>query len=147
MLRQSLLRLPRAATGRYALPSIPARSLSTGSVDSWIADMKSRPPHVDVDTILAERATQLLRTLPLQQNDMAAGSGSDAAAGGKLPKGHNLIYWQPEDFLDNLAADGTSTVSGQAEVWSRGRTSKDNIHDAAPDMERVQLERASWFTT
>lgn len=67
--------------------------------------MTSRPPTVDKDVIAHSRADQLLRTLPTR--GMATGSVED---GGLLPKGHHMVYWQPEAWLENLAPDGTSTV-------------------------------------
>lgn len=114
MLRQSLLRLPRAASAHYAAP---ARCMSS-TVEKWIADMKSRPAAVDVDTVHKNRAEKLRETLPLTQDNMSAGSANVALADGFLPKGHNLIYWQPQDYMDNLAADGTSTVSGSGMSFS-----------------------------
>lgn len=99
MLRQTVLRLPARAQAR-AMSSVPS------NVQQWIDDMKSRPPQVDVDVIEAGRASKLRTTLPLQNE--AAGANVDS---GFLPKGHNLIYWQPRAFMDELAADGTSTVS------------------------------------
>jgi hypothetical protein len=100
MLRQTLLRLPAARRQARAMSSVPA------NVQTWIDDMKSRPPQVDVDSIDAGRATKLRTTLPLQNE--SAGANIE---GGFLPKGHNLIYWQPSGFMEDLAPDGTSTVS------------------------------------
>ncbi|BEJ13997.1 hypothetical protein CspHIS471_0311710 [Cutaneotrichosporon sp. HIS471] len=109
MLRQTLLRLPRPAVAHArAMSSIPA------NVQKWIDDAKSRPPQVDVDVIEAGRAAKLRTTLPLQNE--AAGLAEE---GGFLPKGHNLIYWQPSAFMDQLAADGTSTEYNAPEPYSR----------------------------
>ncbi|GMK59206.1 hypothetical protein CspeluHIS016_0702210 [Cutaneotrichosporon spelunceum] len=109
MLRQTLLRLPRpAAAQSRCMSSVPA------NVQKWIADAKARPPQVDVDVIEAGRAAKLHTTLPLQNE--AAGMATE---GSFLPKGHNLVYWQPGAFMDQLAADGTSTEYNAPEPYTR----------------------------
>lgn len=71
--------------------------------------MTTRPPTVEGDVLHRGRADQLLRTLPTRS--MSKGSAEE---GGLLPKGHHMVYWQPEAWMEDLAPDGTSTVSSRA---------------------------------
>lgn len=74
---------------------------------------------VTQDTLDHSRMTKLHRTLPTRQPG-ASICGSDGLIspldwpeiqiGDPLPVAHHMVYFQPDDWLNHLAPDGTSTV-------------------------------------
>ncbi|ORY24569.1 hypothetical protein BCR39DRAFT_546522 [Naematelia encephala] len=74
------------------------------SIQAWIRDLTSRKPILSTDVIDRARAAQLQRTLPTRQSVSAISVNQ----GDHLPKGHHLIYFQPETMQKDLAEDGSS---------------------------------------
>lgn len=75
--------------------------------EQWIQEKSAEPASITTDVISRQRAEQLHRTLPT--NEELASGGS--VLSGRLPKAYHLVYFQTEEWLSELANDGTSTVS------------------------------------
>lgn len=93
----------------------PARPPPPPEITSWIAEITARPAEVSSDYFDPQRARHLQRTLP-SRVEMAKSQGlplglAERAEGEVLPKGHHLIYFQPQSLLEDLGRDGSSTVS------------------------------------
>jgi hypothetical protein len=80
------------------------------ALQKWATELASLPVDVSTENMASGRALQLLRTLPTR-------AGTADALYGNLPKAFHLIYFQPNAWLNELAADGTTTVS-EAELNS-----------------------------
>lgn len=75
----------------------------------------SAAPLIETDVFDPLRARQLQRTLPTRvpsrgTQDLPLNLPT-RKEGDVLPKGHHLIYFQPESLLGDLAEDGSSIVS------------------------------------
>ena len=92
------------------------RCLSTASdeIDAWMRDMTARPPVIVSDYLDHQRATHLRNTLPTRfgsaSSKLRLASSTPYEAGFPLPHAHHLAYFQPQSILDQLGADGSSTV-------------------------------------
>lgn len=112
-----MLRLARpltvaSAVSRTRFAALAARAQSTSAAQEWIKDMTSRAPTVSKDDIDTLRASQFKNTIP---TDAKAPAAYGVSKGDELPKGMHLIYFSPTDKFEDLAKDGTSTVSYKSE--------------------------------
>lgn len=87
--------------------STPASPDIPPALAHFIASLPSSPPQTSTELLDAVRAAHLHRTLPTRQDD------TDAAvlrAGDFLPPGWVWAYFQPESWVRDLGADGSSVV-------------------------------------
>lgn len=85
--------------------SSPSPALST-----WIDQLTSSSPTFATDHIDGSRALQLIRTLPTRLGRTTHPDSAVSLVGHELPKAHHLVYFQPDTRLDQLGADGSTTV-------------------------------------
>lgn len=125
-LARPLTSISRNAAPRFAPLAARAQSTSAAAQE-WIKDMTARPATVSNDDFDTLRASQFKNTIPAPKE---APANYGVGKGDELPKGMHLIYFSPTDHFDDLAKDGTSTVSGSALSTSHLRTTASAHSDA-----------------
>lgn len=89
-----------------------ASTAAPPNITTWINHLTSQAPSIRHDIVDPHRLLQLQKTLPTRNGPLAlVDSLNTFRHGAQMPNGHHLVLFQPETALNNLGADGSSTVS------------------------------------